>query len=95
MPPPLVFSGEAQLAQNYPNPFNPATTIRFSLPEAMSVRVDVFDVLGRRVAVLADGLHPAGWNEVRFDAGRLPSGQYLYRLQAGDTVVTRPMLLVR
>ena len=83
------------LAQNYPNPFNPTTTIEFSLPTAAHVTLKVFDILGREVATLADKLDPAGVNSVRFDASRLSSGVYYYRIAAGSLVVTKQMLLVR
>ncbi len=83
------------LEQNYPNPFNPATTIRYRLAEAGPVRLDVFDVLGRRVAVLVDAFIPGGTHEVVFDAGPLPSGPYVYRLQTGNRIETKTMVLVR
>lgn len=87
--------GAFALDQNYPNPFNPATTIRYTLPAATHVTMEVFDILGRRVAVLSDGLQPTGTHEVVFDARSLPSGSYLYRLRAGDRTETRMMLLVK
>lgn len=68
------------LEQNHPNPFNPATTIRFGLQQTGRVDLRVFDLLGREVAQLAEGRFSAGWHEVRFEAGELPSGMYLYRL---------------
>lgn len=83
------------LAQNYPNPFNPATTIMFELPERSDVRLEVFDLLGRRVAMLAEGVHPAGTHHATFDGTRLSSGMYLYRLQTGTDVITRRMMLVK
>ncbi|NNF03086.1 MAG: T9SS type A sorting domain-containing protein [Rhodothermales bacterium] len=83
------------LEQNYPNPFNPATTIRFSLPESRPVHLRVFDMLGRHIATLADGVLPAGQHEVAFEAGSLSSGLYLYRLDAGGTSQTRTMMLVK
>ena len=83
------------LAQNYPNPFNPTTTIEFSLPTAAHVTLKVFDILGREIATLADKLDPAGVNSVRFDASRLSSGVYYYRIAAGSLVGTKQMLLVR
>ena len=84
-----------RLAQNYPNPFNPATTIRYALADAGPVRLDVFDVWGRRVATLAEGFQTPGTYEVVFEAGNLPSGPYLYRLQADDGIVMRRMLLIK
>ncbi len=70
------------LAQNYPNPFNPVTTIRFALGSMADVTLTVYDVLGRRVAVLVNERREAGTHDVRFDANGLASGVYLYRLQA-------------
>ncbi len=83
------------LSQNYPNPFNPTTSIQFEVPEAMDVRLDVFNVLGQRVAVLANGIHNQGVHHVSFDASRLASGVYIYRLQAGSHIMTRKMVLVK
>lgn len=81
------------LLANYPNPFNPTTTISFALPQAADVILTVFDVLGRQVRVLASGRHAEGRYEVTFDASGLPSGVFLYRLEAGDYVQTRRMVL--
>ena len=86
---------DAVLSQNYPNPFNPVTTIRFSLPESAPVRLEVFDMIGRRVALLTDGILEAGWHEARFDAGNLSSGMYMYRLSLAGQIHTRSMLLLR
>ncbi len=83
------------LAQNYPNPFNPTTRISFQLPVAEHVRLSVFDVLGREVAVLMDEMKSPGVYELQFDGTGLTSGVYLYRLQAGNTVLARKMALVR
>ncbi len=84
-----------ELAQNYPNPFNPETTLAFSLPEATEVQLTVYDALGREVAVLANGRLDAGRHTVRFDAGHLASGVYLYRLNAGGKQMTKSMVLLR
>ena len=84
-----------RLEPNYPNPFNPVTQIRFGLPVASDVRVAVYDVLGREVATLADGVMPAGWHEVRWDADRLASGLYVCRLETTDVRHVRKMLLVK
>lgn len=83
------------LDQNYPNPFNPTTTIQYALPEAGNVRLDVFNVLGQRVATLINGEQTAGFHNLQFDGSRLSSGVYLYRLQSGNQVITRKMLLVK
>jgi Secretion system C-terminal sorting domain len=83
------------LEQNYPNPFNPVTTIRFGVPETRQVRVAVYDLLGREVAVLVDGVLEAGAHEVVFDAGQLPSGAYFYRLESQGPPATRMLLLMK
>jgi hypothetical protein len=86
---------EFSLQQNYPNPFNPSTTIRYGLPTRALVTLTVFNALGQRVAVLVQAEQEAGYHVVRFDAPDFASGMYLYRLQAGDFVQTRRLLLVR
>jgi hypothetical protein len=83
------------LDQNYPNPFNPMTTIPVRLDRAGEARLDVFDLTGRRVRTLHAGLLPAGPLEFRFDAGSLPSGIYLYRLQTASGTAARSMALIR
>jgi poly(3-hydroxybutyrate) depolymerase len=88
---PLAFS----LDQNYPNPFNPVTTIRFRLARTVNVNLTIYDILGRRAAVLVNERRKAGVHEVKFDAIGLSSGVYFYRLQAGDFVQTRKLLVLR
>jgi hypothetical protein len=83
------------LAANYPNPFNPSTEIAFVLPEAAAVRLVVYDMLGREVALLAEGPLSAGRHTVRFEASNLPSGTYLYRIEAGAFAQTRRMVLLK
>lgn len=80
---------------NYPNPFNPSTTIRYELPQATNVRLEVFDVLGRRVATVVDTHQPAGVHEALFAAGDLGSGIYLCRMKTGNFTATRRMMLVK
>lgn len=84
-----------ELDQNYPNPFNPSTTIRFRLPEAGPVLIEVYDVTGRRVAQLVDEFKQAGAHEVYFDANSLSSGVYVYRLQTPGGSVVRKMTLLK
>lgn len=81
------------LEQNYPNPFNPSTTIRYAVEEATPVRLSVFDVGGREVAQLVNETKSPGVYETKFEADNLPSGIYLYRLEAGEFSETRSMIL--
>ncbi|MEX2657669.1 MAG: T9SS type A sorting domain-containing protein, partial [Balneolales bacterium] len=83
------------LDQNYPNPFNPSTTVRYGIPRDGQVRLDVYDVLGRRVQTLADGRLEAGVHTASFDGTRLASGVYIYRLQTPQRVITRKMMLLK
>ena len=73
-----------QLQQNFPNPFNPMTTISYELPIDSHVKLTVFDVLGREVAVLVDAVQVAGNYHMGYDASKLPSGMYFYHLDAGS-----------
>ncbi len=79
----------------YPNPFNPQTTIRFDVPEAAEVQLGIYDVLGRQVRVLVDGQIPAGTHEMAFEAGGLPSGTYLVRLETPAGSFVQTMQLVK
>jgi hypothetical protein len=83
------------LEQNYPNPFNPSTTIRYSLPQRSHVSLTVFNTLGQKVTTVVEGEMEAGVHEVKFDASRLASGVYLYRIQAGNFVQTRRLVVIR
>ncbi len=86
---------EFSLSQNYPNPFNPSTTIKYELAQAAMVRLSVYDLLGREVAVLVNKREDAGVHQTKFDASNLASGVYLYRLQAGDFLQSRKLLVLR
>ena len=83
------------LEQNHPNPFNPTTTIEYTLPLSGEVSLTVYNLLGEEVASLINGNMPAGKHRVSWDASNLPSGVYLYRLQAGGFVQTKKMLLFK
>ncbi|GIK22812.1 MAG: hypothetical protein BroJett005_22260 [Ignavibacteriota bacterium] len=83
------------LFQNYPNPFNPTTTIRFALPVESRVKINIYNSLGQLVETLADKDMKAGHHEINFNASRLASGVYFYKLTSGNFVETRKMLLMK
>jgi hypothetical protein len=83
------------LLQNYPNPFNPVTTIEFDLPKSSHVSLKIFNILGEEVATVVSDRLSAGSHSYEWDASNLASGVYLYRLQAGNYVQTRKMILMR
>lgn len=86
---------EFGLAQNYPNPFNPETTISYSLVRSSRVKLTVFDLLGREVALLVNQEKPAGVHYVKFNASKLVSGVYFYKLEADSKVAARKFLLMK
>jgi photosystem II stability/assembly factor-like uncharacterized protein len=88
---PISFS----LQQNYPNPFNPTTTINYSFPNSGLVIIKIYDVLGREVKTLINENKPAGNYSVQFNASKLVSGVYFYRMQAGEFVQTKKLLLLK
>ncbi len=83
------------LDQNYPNPFNPTTMIRYALPERASVTLTVCSLLGEKVAVLVKGEKEAGVHMISFNASGMASGVYLYRLEAGDFVQSRALVILK
>ncbi len=83
------------LSQNYPNPFNPGTTIEFDLPKTSEVTLKVFNILGKEVATLVSDRLSAGTYSYKWDASNLPSGIYLYRLELGEFVGIKKMILMR
>ncbi len=83
------------LKQNYPNPFNPVTQIRYEVPDQSHVRIVIYDILGRQVRMLVNEEVNAGRYTVDFDAARLASGVYIFRMEAGSFVQTRKMMLVK
>jgi hypothetical protein len=87
--------GDFRLSQNYPNPFNPVTQIEFSLPERSEVTLKVYTIHGQLVETIVEGAYDAGSYRVRFNAGGLPSGVYMYSLSANGTRQTKMMTLVR
>jgi hypothetical protein len=83
------------LSQNYPNPFNPSTSISYTLPEAGMTTLKVYDMLGREVATLVNGVMSQGTHNVMFNAANLGSGIYLYELRSGNTRITNKMTLMK
>jgi hypothetical protein len=88
------------LSENYPNPFNPSTVIRYGVPNATDVRLEIFNVLGQHVRTLVDAVTSAGFHEVVWDGrnelGQVPpSGVYFYRLQGGQAILMKKMLLMK
>jgi hypothetical protein len=83
------------LSQNYPNPFNPTTTISYTLPKAGKVSIDIFNMIGQKVATLVNANQTAGIHTVAFDGANLTSGVYFYRLQAGNYTTMRKMVLMK
>uniref|UniRef100_UPI003561BE21 T9SS type A sorting domain-containing protein n=1 Tax=Rhodohalobacter sp. TaxID=1974210 RepID=UPI003561BE21 len=86
---------ENQLKPNYPNPFNPTTTIQYQLREQTHVMIEVYDVIGRRIQLLANETQLSGQHRVNFDGTNLSSGLYFIRFQAGDVVDIRKMTLIK
>ncbi|MBZ0178451.1 MAG: T9SS type A sorting domain-containing protein [Melioribacteraceae bacterium] len=83
------------ISQNFPNPFNPSTTIKWQLPKSEHVKIEVFNILGQRVAELVNNKFEAGYHGVNFDASFLPSGVYIYTIKAGSFYTSRKMLLLK
>jgi hypothetical protein len=83
------------LSQNYPNPFNPATNIDFSIPKTGMVRLILFDMMGREVSVMIDKVLSTGKYTVDFDASKLASGVYFYKMTSGDFTDVKKMVLVK
>jgi photosystem II stability/assembly factor-like uncharacterized protein len=84
-----------QLSQNYPNPFNPSTTIQYQLENTGEVLLQVFDIQGRLVEMLVDGVKTAGSHQLQFDGSSLASGTYIYRLTIDGKVLTKTMQLIK
>jgi len=83
------------LSQNYPNPFNPSTTIRFNLPKTVNVILSVYNAMGQKIVTLVSGELNSGVHQVEWNAADLPSGMYIYRLEAGSTVLMKKLMLLK
>ena len=90
-----VVPTQFELSQNYPNPFNPSTTIRFSLPKQSQLKINIYNMLGELVRILADGNYEAGYHKVTLNAVDLPSGVYIYRIESSEFVQVKKMLLIK
>ena len=86
---------EYSIGQNYPNPFNPSTKINFALPKTSLTRIIIYDPLGREIEKLINKELEAGYHEIEVDANNLPSGVYFYRIQSGDFIRTKKMILLK
>ena len=91
----LNIPDDFELSQNYPNPFNPSTTIEYTIPENTAVELKVFDILGKEIWTLVNEVKAPGKYEVLFEANNLSTGIYYYRMQAGDFVDTRKLILLK
>ena len=83
------------LFQNFPNPFNPITHIRFGLPKATDVEIELYNILGQKVVTLFDAHKPAGYHVIDFDGNRFATGVYIYRIEAGEFQDVKKMILIR
>ncbi len=90
-----IFPNEFSLSQNYPNPFNPSTVINYQLPTSSSVKISIYDAMGREVDILVNKSQNAGNHNVEWNAVNFPSGVYFYRLEAGSFVSNKKMILIK
>jgi len=92
---PPTLPQRVELLQIYPNPFNPTTRIQYILPQREHVKLQVFDVLGREVALLVDEIQAPGTHSVQWNGSGVASGIYLYQLRTSQSILTRKMILLR
>ncbi|MGA2668957.1 MAG: T9SS type A sorting domain-containing protein [Ignavibacteria bacterium] len=86
---------EFSLSQNFPNPFNPSTEIKFDIAKLSNVKLNIYNVLGEKIALLVDQNLPAGSYSVNWDASEMPSGVYFYKIYAGDFSATKKLILIK
>jgi hypothetical protein len=91
----VIFPKSMQLKQNYPNPFNPVTKIAFTVPITSHVKLEVYDIQGKKVSTLFDGTKRAGTHIINFDGSNLSSGVYMYKLISGEQTITKKMILMK
>ncbi|TFB09631.1 T9SS type A sorting domain-containing protein, partial [Candidatus Marinimicrobia bacterium MT.SAG.2] len=92
---PLFHPRRLPLSQNYPNPFNPVTVIEYELPEASEASLVIYNLRGEEIARLVDGQQQAGYHKVIWNASNVASGVYFYRLQAGNFVQTKKVMVLK
>ena len=83
------------LEQNYPNPFNPTTTIKYEIPNTANIKLIIYDILGREIQTLVNEIQNPGIYEIEFNAASMSSGVYIYKIQAGEFMATRKMVILR
>src|SRR5690606_42125612 len=86
---------EYSLSQNYPNPFNPATMIEFSIPSESYIKLKVYDIMGREVSILAQGIHNEGIYRTAFDGSAMASGIYIYKIETENFNLSKKMILMK
>jgi hypothetical protein len=91
----LLMPENYRVHQNYPNPFNASTTINFELPLSSQVKIEIFDLLGRKIETLLDSRFEVGYHSITWNARDYPSGIYFYIMQAGDYSRARKMMLIK
>jgi len=91
----IVIPGQFSLLQNYPNPFNPSTSIKYNIPKQSFVKLTVYDILGREITTLVNGMKKPGPYEVTFDGTGYASGVYIYKIEAGDFTDVKKMVLLK
>jgi fibronectin type 3 domain-containing protein len=83
------------LDQNYPNPFNPATTVKFGIPKAAEIQIEILDILGRHVTTLTEGVYQPGWHRIAWDCSSCSTGMYILRMRTGEKILLRKMMLLK
>lgn len=91
----LEIPHQVLISKNYPNPFNAATIILYDLPQAANVRLEIYDILGRKIETMVSGRQVAGPHSITWDAREVPSGVYFYKIEADQSTETRKMVLAK